>query len=151
MIAVDPAIVISIVGLVVSVIALIGLIISLHLLRKQNRTAAMAQVQASFIALDSAFLGNPSLRPLFYDGTTPTLSVADGIRAEAMAEMLLDTFVLVKELDAHFGLSSLTAGWEPYMGGLIHSSPFLSGFLEKNREWYPSLAYHLSSAVRDER
>ena len=140
---------VSIVSLIFSVIALVGLGLSIRYYARQARAAAQAQFEESSITISNAFLQYPQLRPVFYDKKPVECLVADDRqRAETIAELLLDIFVFVLELEKHFKTKELAAGWKPYMQELFRTSPFLQDRLELRREWYPSLLAFVPQPAR---
>lgn len=136
----DATSTLSVVALLISGLALLVSGVSVYLLWKQNRAAAMAQFQGSFVAIANVFLDHPELRPLFYEGASGD-GLTDDQRqcAEAVAEMLLDIFDLVIELKDEFGMQRLFDGWRPYIDDLLDTSPFLRRFLSANIKWYGSI------------
>lgn len=131
----------SIVSLTISGVTLLALLTAVIYYERQARAAAQAQFQQSFITISNAFLAYPQLRPLFYAGATPdSFSEDDVHRAETIAELLLDIFDLVIELEKRFKTRELAAGWRPYMDQMLQSSDVLRSQLGLRRDWYPSLA-----------
>jgi hypothetical protein len=133
----------------ISFVALIGLLVSLYHYSRQTRASAQAQFQASFISVANAFLAYPHLRPLFYANTASTLTLTDEDtqRGETIAELLLDIFDLILQLEKRFDASELAAGWKPYMSELLRTSGFLQNYLKRRIAWYSSLQAFLPKSA----
>lgn len=139
----------EVISAAVSFTALVGLLASFRFLSRQTRGVALAQVQTSFMAIGHAFLDHPTLRDLFYvrSGEARQLSDDDRERADALAEMLLDTFVLVFELERRMN-RNVAVGWDPYIDEMLRTSIYLQDYLRRRRNWYPTLMARLEARDR---
>src|SRR5689334_10271066 len=84
-------------SLLIAVAGSIGVIVSLWLLRRQTdvfRSQLMESVSQSLtnysLEVSRLFLQNPDLRPYFFDNKVMEESHPDYLRAEAVAEVILD-------------------------------------------------------------
>src|SRR5258708_7574191 len=137
-------------SLLISIAGSIGVIISLWLIHRQTggfSRQLMESVTQSVtdyaLEISRLFLQHPDLRPYFFAGQTIEESHPDYLRAEAVAEVMLDIFwtmmTQVKRIEsqsAEFTNNEARLTWEIYVGDCFATSPILTGFLTKRKDWY---------------
>src|SRR5581483_5227997 len=86
-------------SLLISIGGSIGVIISLYLLNRQTRVfnhqlmeSISQNVTDYALEISRIFLQNPDMRPYFFSGKPIDESHPDYLRAEAIAEVILDIF-----------------------------------------------------------
>lgn len=136
------------VSLVISVIGFIGVIISLWLLNRQTGVfksqlmESLAQSMTDYsLEISRLFLQHPDLRPYFFEGQVINEGHPDYRRAEALAEVILDIFWIMmaqakRVRGREFRNEETRTQWAIYMGDCFATSPLLSSFLTKRKEWY---------------
>src|SRR5260221_455824 len=93
------------------------------------------------LEISRLFLDHPDLRPYFFSGKTIDESHPDYLRAEAVAEVILDIFWTMmsqaKRVQGDEYTNEQTRQqWALYIGDCFASSPLLTGFLMKRKDWY---------------
>ncbi len=138
----------EVLSLLISLAGSVGVVFSLWLLYRQtgifNRQLmeSVAQSVTSYsLEVSRLFLQHPDLRPYFFDGQAIEESHPDYLRAEAVAEVMLDIFwTMMSEAeriqDSSFKNAEGRVQWAIYMGDCFANSPLLTSFLRKRQEWY---------------
>ena len=134
-------------SLVISIFGSIGVIASLWLINRQTGVFSrqlMESVTQSLtdysLEISRLFLQHPDLRPYFFEGQTIDASHPDYLRAEAVAEVILDIFWTmgsqVQRIQGARLNRNAGAQWEIYVGDCFAASPILTSFLTKRKDWY---------------
>lgn len=135
-------------SLIISIAGSIGVIVSLWIWNRQTRIfnrqlmEGIAQsVNTYSMEISRLFLQNPDLRPYFFGGKTIDESHPDYLRAEAVAEVILDIFwTMLRQSNriqgVEFADEEARNLWGVYMGDCFAASPLLTSFLMKRKDWY---------------
>jgi hypothetical protein len=138
-------------SLVISILGSIGVIVSLWIWNRQTRIfnrqlmEGLSQSLTSHaLEISRIFLQHPELRPYFFDGQVIEESHPDYLRAEAVAEVMLDIFWTMGNQARRVGTvggkeftdTEARDQWAMYMGDVFASSPILCSFLTKRKVWY---------------
>ncbi len=138
----------EILSLLISVCGSIGVIISLWVMNRQTRifnrqlTEGIRQTMMNYsMEISRLFLEHPDLRPYFFSGQVIDVNHQDYLRAEAVAEVILDIFWTMRSqanrrVADDFVDSSAAEQWAIYMGDCFASSPILTDFLNRRKDWY---------------
>ena len=135
-------------SLIASIAGSIGVIASLWLVNRQTRVfqrtlmESISQTMTRYsLDISRIFLENPDLRPYFFSGRPIDENHPDYLRAEAVAEVILDIFWTMNSQakriqDAEFRDSDTSSQWALYIGDTFASSPILTNFLTRRKDWY---------------
>jgi hypothetical protein len=135
-------------SLVISIAGSIGVIVSLWIWNRQTRIfnrqlmEGISQSMTGYsLEISRLFLQNPDLRPYFFEGKTIDASHPDYLRAEAVAEVILDIFWTMASQarriqNPEFANTEASSQWAIYIGDCFASSPILTSFLTRRKEWY---------------
>lgn len=135
-------------SLLISIAGSIGVIVSLWLLKRQTgvfRSQLMESLSQSLtsysLEISRLFLQQPDLRPYFFAGQPIEEGHPDYLRAEAVAEVILDIFWIMmvqakRVRGREFTDEETRVQWAIYMGDCFATSPILTSFLTKRKEWY---------------
>ncbi len=135
-------------SLIISVGGSIGVIASLWLLYRQTSIFSrqlMESVSQSVtnyaLEISRLFLQHPDLRPYFFAGQFIDESHPDYLRAEAVAEVVLDIiWTMTNEARLmqgnEFANEEGRKVWEAYVDDCFATSPLLTSFLTKRKDWY---------------
>lgn len=138
------------ISLLLSLAGSIGVIVSLWLLYRQtgifNRQLMVGVTQSMSdytLEISRLFLQNPDLRPYFFEGKTIEENDPNYLRAEAVAEVILDIFWTLSSESkriqgSEFGSEEVRSQWRTYVGDCFANSPILTSFLKKRQGWYGS-------------
>lgn len=143
------------VSLFISVAGFVTIMASLWLVYRQTRIFAR---QADYLArsifenlsesmnrqsheISRIFVEYPELRPYFYDGKTIEEDHADYLRAEAVAETILDIFWTMANQADRAVKSEYVSGdarnlWVSYVTDAFADGPILVKILTKRQNWY---------------
>jgi len=144
----------EILSLLISIGGAIGVIASLWLLNRQTGvfrnqlTESISQSVTDYsLEISRIFLQHPDLRPYFFGGQTIDESHPDYLRAEAVAEVILDIFwtmgTQAKRIESpQFTNGEMRSQWAIYVGDCFALSPILTSFLMKRKEWYGDELIH---------
>jgi len=134
--------------LLISLAGSIGVVISLWLLYRQtgifNRQLMLGLSQSITdysLEISRLFLQHPDLRPYFFSGQIIQENHPDYLRAEAVAEVMLDLFWTAMSQarniqGSEFASDEARAQWRAYIGDCFASSPILTSFLTRRKDWY---------------
>lgn len=137
-------------SLIISIAGSIGVIISLWIWNRQTRIfnrqlmeGISQSIMGYSLEISRLFLQYPDLRPYFFEGKAIDTNHPDYMRAEAVAEVILDIFWTMATQARRFQSASpefrdKQAGslWSIYMGDCFASSPILTSFLMRRKDWY---------------
>jgi len=137
----------EVISLLISIASSVGVIYSLWLLNRQTgifNRQLMEGISASMtgysLEISRIFLEHPDLRPYFFAGQTIENGHPDYLRAEAIAEVILDIFWTMSSQARRYqsDLSNPEARvlWENYVRDCFATSPVLSNFLTMRKDWY---------------
>ena len=101
------------------------------------RAGAYSNMSSWTFDLDKAFLQYPELRPYFYAGKDIREDDPLFLRAQTMAEFLLDNFDSIMEFDRQYP-GTLHAGWRDWIYESFNRSPLLVRTLENRKAEYES-------------
>ena len=147
----------SSVGLFVVAVSLFYVARQTALLRDQARESTKAvnvsaseTMQGASILLVEAYLAYPTIRPLFNEdegaGPVPELKEHDRLRANAIAEHLLDMF----EVTMSFSEGPTGIEGNPYGKWIVHSfqnSDYLVQYAMRRRDWYDERLIAIATAA----
>ena len=133
-------------GVIINGLALVGVIVSLLLLRAQGlaqRDATLViayqNMTAQMADMDRFFLENLDLRPYFFGGKEPPRAQDEHDRVLAVAEMYVNLMDNVLTQSPALNRDGIAADWEAYFRGVYETSPALREFwAEHGREWFAS-------------
>jgi hypothetical protein len=135
-------------SLLISIGGSIGVIISLWIWSRQTRIfnrqlmEGISQTMVGYsLEISRLFLQFPDLRPYFFEGKTIDANHPDYLRAEAVAEVMLDIFWTMgsqarRIQSPEFRNSEASSQWANYIGDCFASSPILTSFLTRRKDWY---------------
>jgi len=136
-------------SLIISVAGAIGIVVSLWLVYRQTgifNRQLMESVSQSMtdysLEISRLFLQHPDLRPYFFAGQTIDESHPDYLRAEAVAEVILDIFWIMGNgakrirIGAEFFDDEGRTLWATYISDCFATSPILTSFLTKRKDGY---------------
>lgn len=138
----------EVISLLISLAGSIGVVVSLFLVYRQTtifNRQLMESVSQSVtnysLEVSRLFLQHPDLRPYFFAGQPIEESHPDYLRAEAVAEVMLDIFwTMMSEVkhmpDASWTDEAAREQWTNYMGDCFATSPLLTNFLRRRQDWY---------------
>ncbi len=138
----------EILSLIFSVAGSIGLIVSLWLLYRQTsifNRQLMESLTHSItnysLEISRLFLIHPDLRPYFFGGKAIAEDHPDYLRAEAVAEVILDIFwTMMSEAKrirgSEYAVKESREQWGAYVDSCFATSPILASFLTKRKDWY---------------
>ena len=136
------------ISILISIAGSVGVIASLWLLSRQTRVfnrqllEGISQSMMGYsLEISRLFLEHPDLRPYFFSGKTIHESHPDYLQAEAVAEVMLDIFWTMMSQarriqDDEYTNEETRAQWALYIGDCFASSPLLTSFLIKRKDWY---------------
>jgi hypothetical protein len=135
------------ISLLISIAGSLGVIYSLWLLNRQtsifNRQlmeGITANMTGYSLEISRLFLQHPDLRPYFFSGQTIEDGHPDYLRAEAVAEVILDIFWTMgsqaRRIQGEFANPGARALWENYVRDCFATSPILTKFLTMRKDWY---------------
>jgi hypothetical protein len=141
-------------SLLVSAAGFFTVLVSLYLLHRQTTIFAK---QADYLArsfsssfsqsmndfthqISRLFIQYPELRPYFYMGRTIEETHPDYLRAEAVAEVILDIFwTMAQQAERFMTPNQFNEGqqmWLEYVGDCFAQSPILVKVLLQRQHWY---------------
>lgn len=135
-------------SLIFSIAGSIGVVVSLWLLYRQNRIFNRQLVESQSrsitdysLEISRLFLANPDLRPFFFSGQAIAEDHPDYLRAESLAEVILDIMWTMMTEASRIDSRELSMkdgrdAWNAYVDGFFEGSPLLVSFLTKRGDWY---------------
>ncbi len=145
----------QLIGLVLQVLALLGLAVYLTLLYKQLRemnkqtgilskatnASVYSNIPIMMIGIDRFFVDYPELKLYFYNNVAVPKGHPDYGQAYTAAEMLVDFMdgVIVNE---RYMEDYPWEAWESYFRDLYRSSPILREYWEERSYWYADTRLH---------
>jgi hypothetical protein len=140
---VDAALAVALFGNFVLFVSVVLLGLQVREMAKQSSHGARATLASVYQAMNDnmlqinrLFIDRPALRPYFYGERELTDESPDEReRVEATAELFIN---FIDNVLTQMPLlpSNLAAPWRTYFGSVITSSPVLSEFWKRRREWY---------------
>ena len=127
----------SVVAAMASAIGLFAIWRTLRTSEAQSKNSVYQLVTTRMSAISRSFLDMPELRPYFYDCEDDSnLKEKPELysRVNIMCEMLFDHIEMIVEQPKVMGL--VGESYERYFDDLLHSSPALQNYWQKNRSWY---------------
>jgi len=144
----------ELVSIVVSVAGSAAVLVTLWFVYRQTRIFArqtdyVARTLATSLAdsingrvegITRIFIQYPDMRPYFYKGQAIDESHADYARAEAIAELFLDTLFAIADQAERGGElrpgQRVGTNWKAYVRDSFAQSPILVKFLTERQSWY---------------
>jgi hypothetical protein len=123
----------SALSLIISAVGFSFMWLQLESANKSLKTAIYANMSNWTFELDKTFLQHPELRPYFYAGKDMDPGDPLYLKAESVAELLLDNFDSMLEFRPYFPGGAPHEGWINWMHDSFESSPVLVRTIEK--EW----------------
>ena len=142
------------ISIIVSVAGSLAVIVTLWFAYRQTRifsrqteyvarslaTSLSQTINGQVADLTRLFITYPDMRPYFYKGQPIAENHANYARAEAMAELFLDTlYTIADEVRRSGAKRSDERGrefWETYVSDCFAQSPILVKFLTERQAWY---------------
>jgi hypothetical protein len=133
-------------GVIVNALALVGVIVSLLLLRAQGlaqREATLViayqNMTAQMADMDRFFLENIDLRAYFFGGEEPPSAKNEYDRVRAVAEMYVNLMDNVLTQTPALNRERIAADWQAYFRDVYETSPVIRAFwAEHGSEWFAS-------------
>jgi hypothetical protein len=135
-------------SLLFSIASSICVVFSLWLLYRQNRifsrqlvTSQSHNITDYSLEISRLFLAHPDMRPYFFGGQAIAEGHPDYLRAESLAEVILDILWTMqaeaRRIDGReFANNSMRSAWDDYVDGFFITSPVMVSFLTKRGAWY---------------
>lgn len=135
-------------SLIFSIAGSIGVVVSLWLLYRQTSIFRRQLVESQSrsitdysLEISRLFLAHPDLRPYFFGGKIIAEDHPDYLRAESLAEVILDILwtmmTQASRIDSReFSMKDGREAWNAYVDGFFAGSPILVTFLTKRGDWY---------------
>jgi hypothetical protein len=131
-------------GVIINGLALIGVIVSLWLLRAQglaqrDATLVLAyqNMTAQMAEMDRFFLEHLDLRPYFFAGKELPIALDEQDRVLAVAEMYVNLMDNVLTQVPALNRDGIASDWETYFRDVYDTSPAIRLFwAEHAREWF---------------
>jgi hypothetical protein len=145
---------VELISLIVSVAGSLAVIVTLWFVFRQTRifakqtdyvartlsTSLADNINSRVEAITRLFIEYPEMRPYFYKGQPIDESHVDHARAEAIAELLLDTLYTISEEARRGGVLRPGQRADPnaqaYVSDSFAQSPILVKFLTEHQSWY---------------
>jgi len=144
----------EVISLIVSVAGSVAVIVTLWFVYRQTRlfaqqtdyisrtllTGVTQSIGSEVEEITRLFIEYPEMRPYFYKGQSIDETHAHYARAEAIAELLLDSLYSIAEQARRAGTLASTqrpgANWDAYISDIFAQSPILVKFLTERQAWY---------------
>ena len=145
---------VELISLIVSLAGSIAVIVTLWFVYRQTQifarqtdyvartlsTSLADNINSRVEAITRVFIQYPEMRPHFYEGQPIDESHANYARAEAIAELVLDTLFTISDQARRSGAlrpgQRPDANWEAYVSDSFAQSPILVKFLTERQAWY---------------
>jgi hypothetical protein len=135
-------------SLLISIAGSIGVIVSLWIWNRQTQIfnsqlmEGITQTITDYsLEISRLFIAHPEVRPYFFEGQTIDKSDPNYLQAEAIAEVILDIFWTMRSQaqriqNPAFRNAGANSIWSLYVGDCFASSPLLTSFLQRRKDWY---------------